>query len=679
MSSLDKNFLGMDGFIWFFGVVEDRQDPLGLGRVKVRIYGWHSESLTDIPSESLPWAHVVHSNNDRAFATPREADLVIGFFADGRNGQAPIILGIVPGYFTSKPDTGSGFHDLRTKETLKLSPKHPIKRTYNKDGSGIVIEEANTASNTVLESLRHPNSDEFDKESISGVARYENLANTVIKARKTNLDKDVITANGVQWSEPYPAYNPLYPYNQANETESGHIFELDDTPKHERIHLAHRSGSYVEWFPTGTKVEKVTKSNYSIVMADDHLHVMGKVMITIDNDALIKVKGDVILEAGNNLSANVAGSMNFSVGENLNIKSKNLNLDVATDITLVSQSVHLAGQSVDITSADTKIASSGDLNLSAGGAGNFQSGSDMNLLAGGGSKLTGSGVDINGGSSVKIQGSDVAIKKGAASASGASSAAAGTATGLPAAAGKATKTTGEAAAETVPVPLKSVLIDFDPETAVAYKQQQFLVDKGDGTLTTPDAPASNTSNTSNTSSNNSSSACGFDPLTHTFLSDPSSWAISDNGLSFIKRKEGFAKVVKADTVAAYPDPPGSATTFAIGYGTTGPAVDQTITIGTLISRATAEEYLRYAINKKFLPKLRQTISVPLTQNMIDACLSFMYNIGEDGFSGSTMRKRINEKNWCAAADAMLAWKFVDKVPNASLLARRRDERALFLT
>jgi hypothetical protein len=32
-------------FIWWYGVVEDRADPLELGRVRVRCYGWHTDNL----------------------------------------------------------------------------------------------------------------------------------------------------------------------------------------------------------------------------------------------------------------------------------------------------------------------------------------------------------------------------------------------------------------------------------------------------------------------------------------------------------------------------------------------------------------------------------------------------------------------------------------------------------
>ena len=45
-------FQGKDGFIWWHGVVEDRQDPLFLGRCKVRILGWHTEDKAELPTDT---------------------------------------------------------------------------------------------------------------------------------------------------------------------------------------------------------------------------------------------------------------------------------------------------------------------------------------------------------------------------------------------------------------------------------------------------------------------------------------------------------------------------------------------------------------------------------------------------------------------------------------------------
>ena len=51
-----SQLLGFDKFIWFQGVVEDRFDPLKLGRVRVRILGLHTDNKKLIPTEDLPWA-----------------------------------------------------------------------------------------------------------------------------------------------------------------------------------------------------------------------------------------------------------------------------------------------------------------------------------------------------------------------------------------------------------------------------------------------------------------------------------------------------------------------------------------------------------------------------------------------------------------------------------------------
>ena len=52
-------FMGTDGFVWFVGVVEDRDDPDYLGRVRVRCLGYHTEIKEQLPTEDLPWATVM--------------------------------------------------------------------------------------------------------------------------------------------------------------------------------------------------------------------------------------------------------------------------------------------------------------------------------------------------------------------------------------------------------------------------------------------------------------------------------------------------------------------------------------------------------------------------------------------------------------------------------------------
>jgi hypothetical protein len=118
-------FLGRDGFIWWIGVVEDNQDPLVLGRAKVRIFGYHAPSSVqqqvkipdtyvpsvganqnipaptetgEMPTPDLPWAvTLMPANMPGTYGIPNLGDWVVGFFLDGEDAQEPCILGYLPG------------------------------------------------------------------------------------------------------------------------------------------------------------------------------------------------------------------------------------------------------------------------------------------------------------------------------------------------------------------------------------------------------------------------------------------------------------------------------------------------------------------------------------------------------------------------------------------------------
>lgn len=104
-----NNFLGKDGFNWWYGVVEDTNDPLKTGRVRVRIFGHHTDNLQELPTSGLPWAQPTLSpSNSKTFSPPRLGDYVMGFFSDGESAQAPVLMGVFPGFETSY-DKSKGF------------------------------------------------------------------------------------------------------------------------------------------------------------------------------------------------------------------------------------------------------------------------------------------------------------------------------------------------------------------------------------------------------------------------------------------------------------------------------------------------------------------------------------------------------------------------------------------
>jgi len=85
---------------FYVGVVENRNDLLKLGRVQVRVFGVHSESLDDVPTSALPWAIPLMpatsaslSGIGHSGAQYLEGSTVFLFFQDGESKQQPIILG----------------------------------------------------------------------------------------------------------------------------------------------------------------------------------------------------------------------------------------------------------------------------------------------------------------------------------------------------------------------------------------------------------------------------------------------------------------------------------------------------------------------------------------------------------------------------------------------------------
>ena len=131
-----KNRLGHDNFVWWIGVVEDRNDPLNVGRCRVRIFGSHTDNLQEIPTSELPWATPLYPVNDsRSFSTPMEGDYVFGFFMDGLASQAPAMLGVFPAIPQQEPDevAGRGFYAKAKFTNSDVKETDAVKPVVYKD------------------------------------------------------------------------------------------------------------------------------------------------------------------------------------------------------------------------------------------------------------------------------------------------------------------------------------------------------------------------------------------------------------------------------------------------------------------------------------------------------------------------------------------------------------------
>lgn len=102
-------------FYWWFGVVEDRDDPLRLGRCRIRILGYHTDDKEELPTDHLPWAIPVMPSNSASTSgvgwSPTgavEGSWCVGFFADGEDGQHPMFFGTVGAIPGGLAGTGCG-------------------------------------------------------------------------------------------------------------------------------------------------------------------------------------------------------------------------------------------------------------------------------------------------------------------------------------------------------------------------------------------------------------------------------------------------------------------------------------------------------------------------------------------------------------------------------------------
>jgi len=116
-------------------------------------------------------------------------------------------------------------------------------------------------------------------------------------------------------TQPENPFNAKYPYNHVRETESGHLFEADDTPGSERIKESHRSGTYYEVFPDGSKVEKIVRDNFTLVVGNDRVNIQGSVIVTVEGDCNMYTKGNFTHQVNGDYNLMVKGTHTTQVGD----------------------------------------------------------------------------------------------------------------------------------------------------------------------------------------------------------------------------------------------------------------------------------------------------------------------------------------------------------------------------
>jgi hypothetical protein len=311
VADFKPDFLGYN-FIWFMGVVEDRDDPLKLGRVKIRCFGWHPKDKEELPTEGLPWAQTIQPVTAPSAPSSglTEGTWVFGFFIDGEDAQRPMVVGQVPGYrFDSEGKNG---------------------------------ESELPRAGRVEENYPSPQSEIRKKQRIEGIAF------------------DVFKES--TWDEPEEPADKAYPYVQTVSSEAGFITETVYGANTARQVTYDTTGGYDERkSPSGDKVVKVIGDNYELVCGSSYMYVKGDINLTVDGsvnqniakDYTLVVGGDYYLAVGGNKDVAVTkvGTYTYGLGRVTDILSGGdiTSITGATRLSVIGGGYRLSAPSGSIT------------------------------------------------------------------------------------------------------------------------------------------------------------------------------------------------------------------------------------------------------------------------------------------------------------------------------------------
>ena len=329
-------FLGISNFKWFIGVVEDRHDPLKVGRLKVRCLGIHTSDKNKIATADLPWASValpVTSSGISGIGHSAtgivEGSWVWGYFRDGEYlMQELVVVGTLPGKPSELGNPNAGFYDPNRRSDDDTTDDYNIS-VYPRN-----IAEPDTNRLAV---------NNADKPAASLVSRRLARIEGVPTADFDAVGNNIIASDTDTWNQPEIAYNAVYPYNHVFESESGHIKEYDDSftidadgirTNHYRIYERHASGTSTEMTNNGDRIDIITNDHYTLTSTNNKAYIQGDSDITIAGRHKIYINKDG--EENNHYDIQVGPNANVNIqvdNGNLNVVTKTgqFNFDVGAD------------------------------------------------------------------------------------------------------------------------------------------------------------------------------------------------------------------------------------------------------------------------------------------------------------------------------------------------------------
>lgn len=422
-----------NNLLWFIGIVEDVNDPINSGRVRVRCFDIHPPVGDDVPTDALPWSIPINGTYGSLHKIPEVAEWVFGFFLDGRDAQHPFLLGTIPGTNTAVPPSAAP-----AMAAGSSALNNPLPRPTSANGavaatSTTVIPPAFTtlaqAANTAIGALASNiptasgggiidafgiafnNVNDMLKDSMEAVERFGQNA---IPPQLSGLDFELLPIALQQtvqrlnidlggerggFPEPDPVVGGQVSRNSVWSGGYGRSYiEVNGTDQSEHISVVHTSGSHIQIDPHGNVKIRSLADTYN--MSEGHMRevsganrevlIEGVYNIAVKNHCNIIVDGDFNVEC-NDFNVTARGKAGFNVAEGVDIRGSRV-------------AVHAKDDNVDIyASQKIKVFSGAEMSLITNGY-KLQT-TEYDLVSVGGIKMLASG-DID------AKGSDVRIEAG---------------------------------------------------------------------------------------------------------------------------------------------------------------------------------------------------------------------------------------------------------------------------
>ena len=161
-----------------------------------------------------------------------------------------------------------------------------------------------------------------------------------------------------------------YPKNQVQKSESGHVWEIDDTADNQRILIRHNNGGGIELTPDGGITISSIKNKIEVVGGGQTLIVQGEAQLIYKSNLTLKVAGEFNIECldfnvitHGNKTETVVGTENITVGRGT---SKQITGTKTTYVTEAVTDTYLSGHQSNVKgNFDHNI--SGNMGLYSGG------------------------------------------------------------------------------------------------------------------------------------------------------------------------------------------------------------------------------------------------------------------------------------------------------------------------